>query len=98
VESNIHYPTDSALLRYGLRWMYRWIGRMREELGIRARMNTAELSWEKGHRVYLEIVKLRGGRSRKEQKKNLPAAVETHRAGGGTFSGTPAEGATNGSL
>lgn len=69
VESNIHYPTDSALLRDGLRWMYRWIGRMREELGIRARMNTAELSWEKGHRVYLEIVKLRGGRSRKEQKK-----------------------------
>jgi IS5 family transposase len=70
VESNIHYPTDSALLRDGLRWMYRWIGRMREELGIRARMNTAELSWEKGHRVYLEIVKLRGGRSRKEQKKS----------------------------
>ncbi|MGH8533758.1 MAG: hypothetical protein ACREV1_13765, partial [Gammaproteobacteria bacterium] len=69
VESNIHYPTDSALLRDGLRWMYRWIGRMREELGIRARMNTVELSWEKGHRVYLEIVKLRGGRSRKEQKK-----------------------------
>jgi hypothetical protein len=62
VESNIHYPTDSALLRDGLRWMYRWIGRMREELGIRARMNTEELSWEKGHRVYLEIVKVRAGK------------------------------------
>lgn len=71
VESDIHYPTDSALLRDGLRWLYRWIGRMREELGVRARMNPEELSWEQGHRVYLEIAKVRGQRlSRQQRKRN----------------------------
>lgn len=71
VESDIHYPTDSGLLRDGLRWLYRWIGRIREELGVRARMNTEELSWEQGHRVYLEIAKVRGqGRSRQQRKRN----------------------------
>ena len=71
VESDIHYPTDSGLLRDGLRWLYRWIGRIREELGVRARMNTEELSWEQGHRVYLEIAKVRGQRlSRQHRKRN----------------------------
>jgi IS5 family transposase len=76
VESNIHYPTDSSLLRDGLRWMYRWILRMREELEVRARMNSAEMCWEAGHRIYLEIVRLKGRAIRKDLKKKYRALIQ----------------------
>lgn len=70
VESNIHYPTDSALLRDGLRWMHRWIKRMREDLGILSRMDTETLTYESGHRLYLEILKFRGfGRKKAKARK-----------------------------
>jgi len=76
VESNIHYPTDSSLLRDGLRWMYRWIERMREELGIYARLDSQEMSWEKGHRLYLEIVKLAKCQKKKERKKSYRRLIQ----------------------
>lgn len=68
-ESNIHYPTDSALLRDGLRWMHRWIERMREELGILSRMDTDKLTYESGHRIYLEIIKFKGPGRKKEKAR-----------------------------
>ncbi len=67
VESNIHYPTDSALLNDALRWMFRWIERMREELGIKSRMNIKELTFEKAKKIYLIILKVKG--FQQKQKK-----------------------------
>lgn len=88
VESDIHYPTDSALLRDGLRWLYRWIGRMREELGVRARMNTEEMSWEQGHRVYLAMAKVRGPRlSRQQRKRNYRRLIRHSERVVGHFEG-----------
>jgi len=77
VESNIHYPTDSSLLRDGLNWLYRWIGRMRGELGVRARMDTEVMSYAKGHRIYLEIVKC-GQKGRKKQRKKAYRRLIQH--------------------
>ncbi len=70
VESNIHYPTDSALLRDGLNWMTRWLGRMREEIGIKNRMEVGALLSEIGQKIYLEIVKFKGpGKKKKKARK-----------------------------
>ncbi len=69
VESNIHYPTDSALLRDGLRWMHRWLERMREELGILSRMDAEELTYENAHRIYLEILKFKGPGKKKAKAR-----------------------------
>ncbi len=70
VESNIHYPTDSGLLNDGLRWMHRWIERLREELKTLSRMDDVKLTFENGHLIYLEILKFKGiGKNQKKARK-----------------------------
>ncbi len=81
VESNIHYPADSALLRDSLRWMHRWIERLRA-LGIRARMNADRITYEDGHRIYLEIIKikragLKGKKARRKLMRKLIGRTKT---------------------
>ena len=98
VESNIHYPTDSSLLRDGLRWMYRWIERMREELGIRARLDSQEMSWEKGHRLYLEIVKLAKCQKKKERKKSYRRLIQHTERVVGHFRGHVRKGGKSGAF
>lgn len=98
VESNIHYPTDSSLLRDGLRWMYRWIERMREELGIYARLDSQEMSWEKGHRLYLEIVKLAKCQKKKERKKSYRRLIQHTERVVGHFRGHVRKGGKSGAF
>ena len=98
VESNIHYPTDSSLLRDGLRWMYRWIERMREELGICARLDSQEMSWEKGHRLYLEIVKLAKCQKKKERKKSYRRLIQHTERVVGHFRGHVRKGGKSGAF
>lgn len=98
VESNIHYPTDSSLLRDGLRWMYRWIERMREELGICARLDSQEMSWEKGHRLYLEIVKLAKCQKKKERKKSYRRLIQPTERVVGHFRGHVRKGGKSGAF
>lgn len=98
VESNIHYPTDSSLLRDGLRWMYRWIERMREELGICARLDSQEMSWEKGHRLYLEIVKLAKCQKKKERKKSYRRLIQHTERVVGHFKGHVRKGGKSGAF
>lgn len=98
VESNIHYPTDSSLLRDGLRWMYRWIERMREELGIYARLDGQEMSWEKGHRLYLEIVKLAKCQKKKERKKSYRRLIQHTERVVGHFKGHVRKGEKSGTF
>jgi hypothetical protein len=98
VESNIHYPTDSSLLRDGLRWMYRWIERMREELGICARLDSQEMSWEKGHRLYLEIVKLAKCQKKKERKKSYRRLIQPTERVVGHFKGHVRKGGKSGAF
>ena len=98
VESNIHYPTDSSLLRDGLRWMYRWIERMREELGICARLDSQEMRWEKGHRLYLEIVKLAKCQKKKERKKSYRRLIQHTERVVGHFRGHVRKGGKSGAF
>lgn len=98
VESNIHYPTASSLLRDGLRWMYRWIERMREELGICARLDSQEMSWEKGHRLYLEIVKLAKCQKKKERKKSYRRLIQHTERVVGHFKGHVRKGEKSGAF
>ena len=98
VESNIHYPTDSSLLRDGLRWMYRWIERMREELGIYARLDSQEMSWAKGHRLYLEIVKLAKCQKKKERKKSYRRLIQHTERVVGHFRGHVRKGGKSGTF
>lgn len=98
VESNIHYPTASSLLRDGLRWMYRWIERMREELGICARLDSQEMSWEKGHRLYLEIVKLAKCQKKKERKQSYRRLIQHTERVVGHFKGPVRKGGKSGAF
>ena len=84
VESNIHHPTDSSLLRDAMRWMHRWLDRIRTELGVRCRMNETEIAYEQGQRIYLAIVKIRGvneghQRQRRKQYRKLLRYTQTLR-------------------
>ncbi len=78
VESNIHYPTDSALLNDALRWMFRWIEQMREDLGIKSRMNIEELTFKKAKKIYLLILKIKGfkPKQKKQRKKMYRELIE----------------------
>ncbi len=68
VESNIHYPTDSSLLNDSLRWLHRWIKRIREA-GVKVRMNETEICFEKGRKIYLEIVRYTRGKGKQNQQR-----------------------------
>lgn len=68
VESNIHYPTDSSLLNDSLRWVHRWIGRIRSS-GVKVRMDEGEICFEKGRKIYLEIVRYTRGKGQENRQR-----------------------------
>ena len=95
VESNIHYPTDSSLLRDGLRWMYRWIERMRGNLCASGQPGDVV-----GERTPAVSGDCEVGEVSKEERaeEELPAFDSAYRASGGSLSRACEEGEKSGGL